>query len=122
MVGIIMKRIEILNRSKRIDKYKPRLHSQITRSNKRDNCQIFQIHDEHTHIRRSIYIDEVQESLDATRGLPQIDRKEYMYSVGIDFDKVKMYYDQVLEFERLYKSNTCMDDFLYMISKTFKKN
>jgi hypothetical protein len=50
-----------------------------------------------------ISYNDINDAIDASKKLSEKDKKEYFYSIGINYDNVKKYYNYILTLEYLYK-------------------
>ena len=75
----------------------------ICRSQVKHDCiPIFQIHP----ISKVSTIRDIEEYIDVSKSMKtENGKRDYFASNGLDYDKVKEYYDIVSNFERLYTSN-----------------
>ena len=84
-----------------------------------DNSRIFEIRDEYSRNRKLVTISEVRDAIDTSRGLSCLNKSDYFYSLGIDYEKVKTYYEIVSELEALYESPRTIGGIIHMISSSF---
>lgn len=52
--------------------------------------------------KHQLTIYDIEDSIVTTRQMSRESRRDYMYSHGIDYDRVEQYYDIVCKLERLY--------------------
>ena len=74
-------------------------------NNNFDNRTIFQVYPPMCHVT----FDDIQEVLEASSYLSMQDQKDYMFSLGIDFDRVVQYGAIVLKIENNYRTLNCDD-------------
>ena len=87
-----------------LQKIKIKRSSHITCSSV-DNRHVFQI----VKPFRDVSLADVQDSLDASHKLSLADKQTYMYSHGIDMDRVTKYFDIVQNLEKQMKTKTAFE-------------
>jgi hypothetical protein len=100
----------------------PKIHHRklpLVKSHNPDQCAIFQIDDVFSQQRKMVTICEVEEAIESTRSLSHLNKNDYFYSLSIDYEKVKKYYEIVRELETLYQTPCNVQDMMILISKKF---
>ena len=64
-----------------------------------DNRQVFQCHPP----RNTVTLLDVNDAIDATYKLDNNNASQYFYAVGIDLERVRLYFEIVKRFNSLYK-------------------